>query len=278
MQLAMDLVNRRKTKDQLIDEGFHRDTFADKDGLPAWFLDDEMRNFRKHVPVTKEAVQALRDRLRALNARPIKKIAEAKGRKKLRALRRMEKMQNQANTVNEAGDMTEREKAGAIEKMLNKASKNPKQRKEVKVIVAKGVNKGNKGRPRGVKGRYKVRSTPRLPLCRCLRPRGRWSTRVARRSCGPRSEGSARKSPSAGSPFVRRRLAFRNSMLVAPSPKHLSHAGPGEAGDEAAADAAEVAQDRGRGHAARPFPFRVAVLRGSSALVGREAARDAQSR
>lgn len=166
MQLALDLVNRRKTKDQLIDDGFHRDSLLDKEGLPPWFLDDEMRHFRKHVPVTKEAVQALRDRMRALDARPIKKIAEAKGRKKLRALRRIEKLQNKANAVNDTGDMTEREKAGAIEKMMAKAMKAPKKKNEVKVVVARGAARGQKGRPRGVKGRYKVRHASYPDTCR----------------------------------------------------------------------------------------------------------------
>lgn len=157
MQLALDLVNRRKTKDQLINSGFKRDAFFDeKDALPSWFLDDEMRHFREHVPVTKEAVKILRDKMRALDARPIKKVAEAKGRKKLRTLRRIEKMQNKANVVNASSDLTEKEKSGEIEKLMNKMSKNPKTKNEVKVVVAKGLNRGQKGRPKGVKGRYKV--------------------------------------------------------------------------------------------------------------------------
>lgn len=72
--LATQLVNREKTKAQLTDEGFHRFAFNDKDDLPTWFLDDEMRHFRNNVPVTKEAVEILRAKMRALDARPIKKV------------------------------------------------------------------------------------------------------------------------------------------------------------------------------------------------------------
>ena len=50
--------------------------------------------------------------------------------------------------------MTEREKAQTISKMISKTQK--KIRREVKVVVAKGGAKGKKGRPKGVKGRYKV--------------------------------------------------------------------------------------------------------------------------
>ncbi|EGG05865.1 uncharacterized protein MELLADRAFT_48684 [Melampsora larici-populina 98AG31] len=171
MQLALDLVNRRKTKDQMVDSGFRRDAFFDeKDQLPPWFQDDEMRHFREHVPVTKEAVKILRDKMRALDARPIKKVAEAKGRKKLRTLRRIEKMQNKANLVNASSDLTEKEKSGEIERLMNRMSKNPKQKNEVKVVVAKGFNRGQKGRPKGVKGRYKM-----------VDPRGRKELRAKKR-------------------------------------------------------------------------------------------------
>lgn len=50
--------------------------------------------------------------------------------------------------------MTEREKAQTISKMISKTQK--KVKKEIKVVVAKGGAKGKKGRPKGVKGRYKV--------------------------------------------------------------------------------------------------------------------------
>ncbi|KAK7694884.1 hypothetical protein QCA50_002072 [Cerrena zonata] len=49
--------------------------------------------------------------------------------------------------------MTEREKAKQIEKLMAKSAK-PKQKKEIKIVVAKGAHKGLKGRPKGVKGRY----------------------------------------------------------------------------------------------------------------------------
>ncbi|KAI9608923.1 hypothetical protein H4Q26_005117 [Puccinia striiformis f. sp. tritici PST-130] len=130
-----DHILTEKTKDQLVDSGFKRDAFFDdKNELPTWFMDDEMRHFREHVPVTKEAVKILRDKMRALDARPIKKIAEAKGRKKLRTLRRIEKLT-----------------ARRIPLM-----RTPKAKSDIKIVVAKGANRGQKGRPRGVKGRYKM--------------------------------------------------------------------------------------------------------------------------
>ncbi|SGY79409.1 BQ5605_C008g05125 [Microbotryum silenes-dioicae] len=161
MTLAQQLVNREKTKTQLIDEGFNRYTSnVGGDGLPSWFLDDEQRHFRNNIPITKEAVLALREKMRELNARPIKKIAEAKARKKMRTIRRAEKMRAKAQGINddEENGLTEKEKAASIAKVLSKAksSAKPTKKREIKVVVAKGANRGIKGRPKGVKGRYKM--------------------------------------------------------------------------------------------------------------------------
>jgi AdoMet-dependent rRNA methyltransferase SPB1 len=46
---------------------------------------DEYKHNRKQMPVTKEQVQAYKERKKAVDARPIKKIAEAKARKKQKA-------------------------------------------------------------------------------------------------------------------------------------------------------------------------------------------------
>ncbi|KAI6007323.1 Spb1 C-terminal domain-containing protein [Pisolithus albus] len=151
--LAQQLVNRKVTTTRLIDDGFNRYSLNAKDGLPTWFLDDEAKHYKPNIPITKEAVITLRARQRALDARPIKKIAEAKGRKRLRAARRLEKAMKRAEVVNANADMTENEKAKQIEALMKKGASKAK-RKEVKVIVAKGGYKGVKGRPKGVKGRY----------------------------------------------------------------------------------------------------------------------------
>jgi AdoMet-dependent rRNA methyltransferase SPB1 len=153
--LATQLVNRAKTKTELINDGFNRYSLNSKEGLPSWFLDDESKHYKPNIPVTKEAVAALRARQRALDARPIKKVAEAKARKKMKAVQKLEKAMKKAEGVNESADMSEREKAQQIEKLMRKGlSKAKKEKSEVKVVVAKGVHKGVKGRPKGVKGRY----------------------------------------------------------------------------------------------------------------------------
>ncbi|BGP39189.1 AdoMet-dependent rRNA methyltransferase spb1 [Rhodotorula kratochvilovae] len=165
MTLAQQLVNRERTKTQLVDEGFNRHTdIVGGDGLPTWFLDDEQRHFRHNIPITKDAVQAIRDKTRALNARPIKKVAEAKARKQMRKVRRLEKARAKAQGINDDEDngLTEKEKAASIAKVLAKSGGGAKvKRPEKKVVVARGQNRGIKGRPKGVKGKYKM-ADPRM--------------------------------------------------------------------------------------------------------------------
>ncbi|KAG9079098.1 AdoMet-dependent rRNA methyltransferase spb1 [Ceratobasidium sp. UAMH 11750] len=62
---------------------------------------------------------------------------------------------SKAEGVVATDDMTEKEKAAQVEKVMRKGmASGAKKRKEVKVVVAKGANRGVKGRPKGVKGRY----------------------------------------------------------------------------------------------------------------------------
>ncbi|KAF7730190.1 AdoMet-dependent rRNA methyltransferase spb1 [Apophysomyces ossiformis] len=159
--LARQLVNKEKSKQDLIDEGFTREAFREKTGLPDWFLDDENKHNKPNMPITKEAVRALREKLKALDARPIKKIAEAKARKKYKAtmmaytMKRLQKAQKKATDIADNPDMSEKEKLASINKLIQRSTKS-KPKKEIKLVVAKGANRGIKGRPNGVKGRYKM--------------------------------------------------------------------------------------------------------------------------
>ncbi|KAL1405295.1 AdoMet-dependent rRNA methyltransferase spb1 [Vanrija albida] len=155
VSIAHRLANRQTTADKLIDEGFNRLSTHNKDGLPSWFLDDESKFYRPNIPITKEAVDALKERQRALDARPIKKVAEAKWRKKLKAHQRLERAKKRADGVMETEDLNDGEKARQVSKLLRRAAAGEKH-KERKVVVARASNKGIQGRPKGVKGKYKM--------------------------------------------------------------------------------------------------------------------------
>ncbi|KAH7107089.1 FtsJ-domain-containing protein [Auriculariales sp. MPI-PUGE-AT-0066] len=154
--LAQQLVNRQSTRTQLVNDGFSRYSLNAKDDLPSWFLDDESKHYKTNIPVTKEAIAALRAKQRALDARPIKKIAEAKARKKMRAARQIERAMKKAEGINETTELSEKAKAAQISKVVNKGLGKGKKKRETKLVVAKGPNRGLQGRPKGVRGHYKM--------------------------------------------------------------------------------------------------------------------------
>ncbi|QIW94642.1 hypothetical protein AMS68_000160 [Peltaster fructicola] len=155
MTLAHQLATGQKTKHDLKDDNFNKYSHRDVDGLPEWFLDDENQHSKLQRPITAEAAKAIKEKTRALNARPIKKVREAKARKTLRAARRLEKLKKKSEGLAEAEDGTEKDKARDIAKLMARAKKGGKKKQQVKVVVAGGSNKGS-GRPRGVKGKYKM--------------------------------------------------------------------------------------------------------------------------
>jgi len=103
--------------------------YNDQKGLPQWFLDDEEMHNRPPVPITREEREFFKEQLKAVNARPIKKVSEAKARKKLRAMRRWAKLKHQANILAESHMMSEQEKIRAIERIYAKGRRGREKRK-----------------------------------------------------------------------------------------------------------------------------------------------------
>jgi AdoMet-dependent rRNA methyltransferase SPB1 len=155
MTLAHQLATGKKTKADLLDDSFNRYSLRDVDGLPDWFLDDENKHSQLQRPKTAAAAAAIKEKLRALNARPIKKVREAKARKKFKAGQRLEKLKQKSALLADDEGLTEKEKAQSIARLMSRASKK-KPKQKVQVVVARGGNNGIKGRPKGTKGKYKM--------------------------------------------------------------------------------------------------------------------------
>ena len=156
MTLAHQVALGQMNKNDLINEGINKYSFRDRDNLPEWFMEDEKKHSKITKPITKEAAAAIREKQKELNARPIKKVLEAQGRKKMRALRRLEKIKKKSDMINEDGAKSERDKAEEILRLMRKLTKKQKTKPKTTLVVASGSNKGLSGRPRGVKGKYKM--------------------------------------------------------------------------------------------------------------------------
>ena len=150
------VIQSKKKREDLIESGYNRWTSNDE-GLPDWFAEEEAKFCKKQLPITKEMVEVYRAKLKEIDARPIKKVAEAKARKKKRALRTMERARKKAEVITDADDISSQEKAQQIKQIYKKAGALGKKKNvHVEYVVAKkGMGKRVR-RPAGVKGRFKV--------------------------------------------------------------------------------------------------------------------------
>lgn len=156
MTMAHELALGKKSKKDLINDGFNRYSFRDKEGLPSWFVEEENAHSKINRPITKEAALAIKEKMRALNARPIKKVLEAQGRKKMRAMKRLEKLRKKSDGIMDDVGKSEADKAAEIQALVGKMTKKQKTKPKVTLVVATGQNKRCAGRPRGVRGKYKM--------------------------------------------------------------------------------------------------------------------------
>ena len=146
LALGQLMLTHSKTK-ALVDASYNRYAWNDPDDLPSWFVQEEKEHNKPQLPVTKAMVQAAKLRLRNLNDAPMKKVAEARARKKERAVRRMQKAKRLAEKIADDDQLTAKTKMRAIAKAMAK-TKTPRPG-SVHVVVRKGgrstVSAGAKG-------------------------------------------------------------------------------------------------------------------------------------
>ncbi|KAK4401524.1 AdoMet-dependent rRNA methyltransferase spb1 [Sesamum angolense] len=134
----------KKQREEMLDDAYNKYMFHDE-GLPRWFLDEEKRHRQPVKPVTKEEVAAMRAQFKEIDARPAKKVAEAKARKKRVAFRKLEKVRKKANSISDQADISDRSKRKMIEQLYKKAA--PKKPEKEYVVAKKGVQvKAGKGK------------------------------------------------------------------------------------------------------------------------------------
>uniref|UniRef100_A0A672JR84 pre-rRNA processing protein FTSJ3 n=1 Tax=Salarias fasciatus TaxID=181472 RepID=A0A672JR84_SALFA len=151
---AMIATSKKRARD-LVDSSFHRYVSDEPWEVPEWFLNDERKHRRKSVPVTKEMVEEYKQKWREIDARPIKRVAEAKARKKRKMLKKMEQAKKKAEAVVNTVDISEREKMAQLKSIYKKAGLGKEKREVTYVVTKKGAGKKVR-RPAGVKGVFKV--------------------------------------------------------------------------------------------------------------------------
>ncbi|OMO75657.1 hypothetical protein COLO4_25955, partial [Corchorus olitorius] len=135
---------RKKPREQILDDAYNKYMFDDS-GLPMWFLEEERRHRQPIKPITKEEIAAMRAQFKEINARPAKKVAEAKARKKRIAMKKLEKVRQKANSIADQTEISERSKRKQIEQLYKKAT--PKRPQKEYVVAKKGVQvKTGKGK------------------------------------------------------------------------------------------------------------------------------------
>lgn len=156
LALGCEIAKSKKRARDLVDDSFHRFACSDEPWeIPAWFQDDERKHRKKPVPVTKEMVEEYKQKWREIDARPIKRVAEAKARKKRKMLKKMEQAKKKAEAVVNTVDISEREKMAQLKSIYKKAGLGKEKREVTYVVSKKGAGRKVR-RPPGIKGVFKV--------------------------------------------------------------------------------------------------------------------------
>ncbi|CAM9283832.1 unnamed protein product [Discosporangium mesarthrocarpum] len=122
-QLALGTMMLRKHRaKELVDAAYNRFSWNDDADLPDWFKDDESKHYRPQVPLPAALVEQMKQKFMSLASKPIKKVAEARARKRKRASDRLRAAKSKATVLAGNPDMTEREKLKAVQRVMRRGS------------------------------------------------------------------------------------------------------------------------------------------------------------
>merc|ERR1712241_225390 len=97
LALGEQLIQSKKAKRDIMDNGWHRFMFDD-DNLPDWFAKEEEMHMKKKPDVDPEVVEKYREKGKEMNVKTIKKVVEAKARRKRRVARKLDQARKKIST------------------------------------------------------------------------------------------------------------------------------------------------------------------------------------
>mmetsp|Transcript_39814 Transcript_39814/g.40598 ORF Transcript_39814/g.40598 Transcript_39814/m.40598 type:complete len:185 (+) Transcript_39814:1128-1682(+) len=145
MTLALGTLMLRKSRQKaLVDASYNRFAWNDPKGLPDWFMDDEMQHNRPQVPIPDALMRQIKSRHQMTGTREIKKVAEAKARKRKRAINQLKSAKKQANVLADNTEMSDRQKLKSIERAMKSSKMGGDKAKKVYVVTkhTKGASSG----------------------------------------------------------------------------------------------------------------------------------------
>lgn len=147
------LMHRPSRAKKLVDASYNRYTWNDPSDLPEWFTDDETKHYRPQLPVPKPLMDQIKQRFEDLTSKPIKKVVEARARKRKRAAVKLKAAKKKAEALVNDEHMSEKEKLKAIGKAMNSATKNSSEASHhsKKLIVMTKAHKGKVSVKKGSK-------------------------------------------------------------------------------------------------------------------------------
>ncbi|POM70493.1 Ribosomal RNA large subunit methyltransferase J [Phytophthora palmivora] len=152
LALASMMVHKSKAKD-LIDASYNRYAWNDSEALPDWFVDDEEKHYRPQIPIPKNVLAQMKERFMEMATKPVKKVAEARGRKQRMQMKKLKAAKKKATDIANLPDMSTREKLKAIDRAMKGARL--KKESKVYVVSTRGGTKTAGGKKAG-KGKVKL--------------------------------------------------------------------------------------------------------------------------
>jgi AdoMet-dependent rRNA methyltransferase SPB1 len=136
---------RKKGREEILDATYNRySAHEDPETLPSWFVEDEAQHrFCERINATKEEVAMEKQALKEYNARPSKKVEQAKQRKKKRLVKAMDKIKKKAQVIADS-DINEASKMRQIQKMYKKEKDKHKEEKSYVVNRTFSTSMGKK--------------------------------------------------------------------------------------------------------------------------------------